>query len=132
MGIAISCDNLISLRNNLLHLHKALLDFQKKEYEGKFGMFKSVGQYFSAVTENPSFAWLRKISEIIVSMDEIIDAPESQTQSNILALFEFTKKLLTPDPEGTEFEKKYRQAIQKDPAVALSHAKVMKIVTSSV
>ena len=117
---------LTQLRERLLALHKTLLDYERKRYEGKYGRIESSGKFFQLVTGSGSFAWLRSLSELIVSIDELLDQKQPVDGKNTEHLFAYVRRLLAASQSGNEFEKKYYAALQKDPAVALAHAKVLE------
>ena len=111
-------------RNNLLTLHKALLDFEKKQYEGKHGQIKTPQVFLGLVMESPSFAWLRRISELIVGIDELLESKEEMPEAKFTDMLAYCKTFLRPNENGTQFEKNYYAALHKDPSVALIHGKV--------
>jgi hypothetical protein len=118
------------LSQQLLHLHKALLEFQKKDYEGKFGKIESPGKLLNLLMSNAQFSWLRALSGLVVAIDEIVDSKEEVDEKQIADLIVYTKTLLAGSQEGSEFSKKYFAALQADPYVALAHGKIMQILKS--
>ena len=71
------------LRDALLDLHKALIDSERAVYETKVGPIKSPHHFFQLVSSDPWFAWLRPVSQLIVAMDEALDADEPLTSDNV-------------------------------------------------
>src|SRR6476646_11734757 len=63
---------LIDLRKSLLHLHKTLLDWERAAYERLHGR-TSPGSLLTALMNDPQFAWLRPLSELIVRIDESLE-----------------------------------------------------------
>lgn len=120
--------HLENLRHALLNLHKMLLDFQKKEYEGKFGVIASTGQFFELVVKNESFAWLRTLSELIVGLDELLDEKKPFEDSNVVNLLKYVESLTSASSEAGSFQVKYFAAVQKDPGVAVAHGKVTSLL----
>jgi hypothetical protein len=59
-------------------------------------------------------------------MDEALDAEESLTSDSVDALMKESVFLLVPAETGGEFGDHYIAALQRDPHVVLSHAKVAK------
>ena len=113
-------------RDELLHLHKALLHFQQRQYEGTHGKVASPQVLLGLVMENPDFAWLRQISELIVSIDELMESKEPVSPQKYADLLTYCKKLLQPKADGNTFEKNYYHAIHQEPGVAIQHAKTQK------
>ena len=116
------------LRRGLLHLHKALLDGERAWYEEAHGAVTS-GELLQLVISHEQFAWLHSVSELIVRIDEMLDADEPPaTAGDAKALVAQTRALVTPSATGTEFQRKYYAAIQREPDVVLAHRGVTKIL----
>ncbi len=75
---------------------------------------------------DPWFAWLRRLSELIVEMDELLASRESPQETTGAALISQSKILLTPLESGDEFQRKYFAAMQQSPEVVLAHAEFAK------
>ena len=119
------------LRDALLELHKALIDSERVVYETKVGPIKSPHHFFQLVSSDPWFAWLRPVSQLIVAMDEALDADEPLTSDSVDMLMNESVFLLLPAERGGEFGERYMTALQRDPHVVLAHAKVAKRIGSS-
>lgn len=115
------------LRRGLLHLHKALLDDERAWYEQAHGLVSS-GELLRLVISHEQFAWLHAFSELIVRIDEMLDAEEPATSADARALLAQARSLVRPDATGTELERKYYAAIQREPAVALAHRGVTRVL----
>jgi hypothetical protein len=120
------------LRNKLLHLHKALLDGERTAYERLHGRVTSSGEMFQLVIAHEWFAWLRPLSELVVQMDEMLEAYELATTSDAQALIEHARMLLTPSETGNTFGQKYYGTLQREPAVVMAHAEVKRLLKSDV
>ncbi|NJL86774.1 MAG: hypothetical protein HC886_13635 [Leptolyngbyaceae cyanobacterium SM1_1_3] len=123
-------ERLRQLRSALLQLHKALLDSEKIVYERTHGRIRSSSEFFQLVIEHEWFNWLRAISKLIVQIDEALDAKEPITLGQANSLLDNTRQLLRPLEQGTEFEKRYYQAIQRDPNIAFTHGQVSNLLSS--
>ena len=121
---------LLELHGALLKLHKALLDSEKIIYEKNVGPIKSPNHFFQLLTGDPYFAWLRPISQLIVAIDETLDAKEPLTQADVDAVMNQSVFLLVPTKTGGEFGERYVAALQRDPRVVLTHAQVAKRIGS--
>jgi hypothetical protein len=110
------------LHSELLELHKALLDFEKGKYEAVYGKIATPYQYLDIVIKHPAFAWLRTLSEAIVTADgldrEDIRKQDEEIKSSIKRLLDLTNT--------EEFGQKYSLAVNESADVAYAHAKVMK------
>ena len=114
------------LRTRLLALHKVLLDDAKGQYEMDRGRVSSAGSLLQLVIGDPWFAWLRRISEIIVRIDEMT-APDGEAgESDARSLMEQIDRLLVPSEDGDEFARRYYDALQRQPAVVLAHGDVRR------
>jgi hypothetical protein len=111
----------------LLRLHKALLDDERLAYERVYGQVTG-GELLQLVINDEQFAWLHSISELIVRIDEMLDAEEPVTSADAETLLTQTRALLRPAEEGTDFERKYYAALQRDPDIVLAHREVTKIL----
>jgi hypothetical protein len=115
------------IRVALLRLHKTLLEHEREIYERAHGKIGSSYEYLNLVMENPFFSWLRHLSELIVQIDELLDARDSATESTAAALIQQSRMLLTPNEGGPEFQRKYFASVQGSPEVVLAHAEFAKL-----
>ena len=111
-----------NVRDSLLRLHKALLEFERKVYEGQHGKVASPGVMLGLVMENPAFAWLRQLSELVVGIYELLESKEEVPTEKYRDMLAYCTKLLTPNQNGNTFEKNYFTAIQQSPDAALCHS----------
>ena len=117
-----------SVRHALLGLHKTLLDFERQAYEREHGKIGNSYEFLNLAMQNPWFAWLRQLSELIVEIDEFLDAREPGSESTAIALIEQSRILLTPTESGTEFQRKYFASVQQSPEVVLAHSEFAKLL----
>ena len=118
---------LTEVRRALLRLHKALLDEERADYERVYGQVTG-GELLQLVINHEQFAWLRPVSELIVRMDEMLDAVEPATESDAGALLAGARTLLKPSEAGGGFGQKYFAAIQQVPDVVLAHREVTRLL----
>src|SRR5215475_2850325 len=109
-------DRLETLRTSLLRLHKALVDSERVEYEKTIGKIQSPSHFLQLLTSDPWFAWLSPLSQLIVSIDESLDAKEPLTTGSE-ALVNQSHRLLVATESGDGFSKHYYEALQRDPDV---------------
>ena len=121
---------LLELHGALLKLHKALLDSERVVYEKNIGPIQSPNHFFQLLTSDPWFAWLRPISQLIVAIDETLDAKEPLASADVDAVMNQSVFLLVPANSGNEFGERYVAALQRDPRVVLAHAQVAKRIGS--
>jgi hypothetical protein len=115
-----------TLRQPLLRLHKTLLDLEQEAYERAHGRIDNSYKLLQLVMHDPWFAWLHSLSEMMVQIDEMLDAKEPVYESQAMAAIEQTRVLLTPSESGSGFQKKYFSSLQQSPDVVLAHSEAMK------
>ncbi|HEY9623736.1 MAG TPA: hypothetical protein V6C78_25485 [Crinalium sp.] len=117
-----------AVRFAILRLHKALLNSERIIYEQFYGRVPSSGEFFRLVISHEWFSWLRPISQFIIQIDDVLNAKEPISLEQVNALLDQARSLLSPAEEGTTLEKRYFNAIQRDPDIALMHAEVSKLL----
>lgn len=118
---------LTDLRIKLLRLHKLLLETERNSYEQVRGQV-SRGELLQLVINHEQFAWLHRLSELVVYIDQLLQADEPVTSEAIADLWADIRRLLTPDALGDNFALKYDAAFQRNPDVVLAHADVVSLL----
>jgi hypothetical protein len=121
---------LTQLRNGLLTLHKTLLDSERARYERDVERISSSGQLLNLVLYDPWFAWLHELSELVVLIDETLDAKEPPNGIDAERLITQARELVAPNENGAGFRKSYFDAMQNDPDVVLAHGQARKLLSS--
>jgi hypothetical protein len=120
---------LTDLRNTLLELHKILLDSERAVYERDVAKIHTPGEMLGLLMEDPWFAYLRDLSRLVVAIDERIDDKKHPlVQADAAAFVAQARALLTPAEHGRGFERRYFEAMQRDPAVVLGHAATSRVI----
>src|SRR5262244_4360301 len=119
-------EKLVALRLSLLRLHKTLLDMERRDYERLHGKVNT-GELFRLVIDHEQFAWLHNISEFVVRIDESLAAENPVTAEDTHNAIMLARKMFSPSESGDAFQKRYFDAIQRDPAVVIEHAGLAKI-----
>lgn len=119
---------LTRLHSSLLKLHKILLDEERKSYEIIHGPVQGSGRLLQLVMYDPWFDWLHRISEIVVQIDQALEEASSSAEEG-LRIFADTRSLFraSPDPAkdgDSEFIRKYKSILQKQPAAVIAHAEL--------
>jgi len=119
---------LTQLREALLHLHKALVDSERVSYEQNLGTIPSANHFLKLLTDDPWFAWLHPFSQLIVALDEALDAKAKipLTAEAAQALVKRTSEMLVASETGEGFARHYFDALQRDPDVVMAHAAAAK------
>jgi hypothetical protein len=117
---------LIALRLALLRLHKTLLEMERRDYERVNGHV-SAGELFRLVVDHEQFSWLHNLSEFVVRLDETLSGQTSVTPEETHGAIMLARKMFTPTEAGDAFQKRYFDAIQRDPAVVMEHAELARL-----
>ena len=114
-------------RHALLHIHRALLDAERVRYERMNGRVENSGTLLQIIMNDPWFVWLRPMSELIVQIDQWLDGKERSPDLAELLLAQ-ARDRLRPDEHGAGFQQRYFRLLQEEPAVAVAHAQMRKLV----
>ena len=112
----------------LLRLHKALLDDERVSYERVHGRIPSNGAFLQLVLGDAWFAWLRPLSQLMATIDELGEKGESPNRPDIATSIASLRTLLIPSEEGEGFGRQYYDALQRGPDVVLAHAAVRALL----
>jgi catechol 2,3-dioxygenase len=118
------------LRGRLLQLHKVLLDDARVSYEMDRGRVASNATLLQLVISDPWFAWLHSLSELVVRIDETAEPDSPATDADAATLIDQVERLLTASETGEGFQRRYYDALQRQPAVVLAHADVRRAIKS--
>jgi hypothetical protein len=110
------------MRRELLDLHLALVDSERREYERARGRLTDRA-FLEALIGAPELAWLSPLTSLIVRLEEALEAQggEAAVQDCIAEI----RKLLRPDAEGQGFQRNYGQAMQRSPEVVVAHGRAI-------
>src|SRR5947209_3683903 len=114
----------------LLRLHKSLLDDERAQFERVRGRIESSGEFLQLVLHDEWFAYLRPFSALLVQIDELLDAEEA-TRAEADALIAEARATLKPSEAGSEFERRYYAALQREPDVILAHRDAVRILSAN-
>jgi len=114
------------LRHGLLRLHKTLLEMERADFERVSGRLSS-GELLQLVINHEQFAWLRMISALVVEIDEMFDAEEPATPSDVQSVLSQARALFSSSADEV-FRKKYQAALQREPEVVMVHSEVTKLL----
>jgi hypothetical protein len=120
---------LAAVRHGLLELHKALLDGERGRYELVHGKV-TAGKMLQLAFQDPQFAWLRSMSELIVRIDELLET-EDANDTDVESLLTSARTLLTTAGQSTAFACEYEAALQRDPQVVVLHSRVMQALDAN-
>jgi hypothetical protein len=126
------------MRRELLELHRALVDSERREYERIRGRVTDRA-FLEALIGAPELAWLNPLTSLIVRLEETIEenaaesatenaaesAAESAAQGAVQDCVAEIRKLLRPSAEGQGFQRRYAEAMQRSPEVVVAHGRAI-------
>jgi hypothetical protein len=117
------------VRESLLGVHTALLAVARTEYESVHGPIAGPGALLQLLIRDEAFAWLHPVSELAARADELVEEPEIPA-AELSAIARTAAELLALDEAGSGFAKRYFDAIQGSPDVAMAHAQARRAITA--
>lgn len=114
------------MRRDLLELHRALVESERREYERAHGRMTDRA-FLEALIGASELAWLNPFTSLIVRLEQAVEenAAESAAQAAVQDCVEELRKLLRPAAEGQGFQRKYAEAMQRSPEVVVAHGKAV-------
>jgi hypothetical protein len=123
MGIGTERRLLTDLRQALLKLHKTLLDWERTAYDRMHG--RTTGHpLLHAILNDPQFAWLRPLSELIVRIDETLENDMADMPGEAAAIVAQARRLTSPSEQGPAYAERYQAALQEYPDAVFAHRDV--------
>jgi catechol 2,3-dioxygenase len=121
-------ERLGDVRLRLLDLHKVLLEDTKAAYEMDRGRIPSNATLLQMVINDPWFAWLRPLSELVVRIDVALTPEGAATDADGAMLLDDVERLLSPAQSAEPFARRYAEALQRQPAVITAHGDVRRVL----
>lgn len=115
-------------RNALLSMHKILVDRERSIYEGINGPMNA-GQFLNVLLEDRDFSWLRKISSLIVEIDEMFAQRDGVDDAQVEAHLDKMRQLLTLEDDDEDFGHRYQYSLQQSPEAAAKHGELKKLIS---
>jgi hypothetical protein len=118
-----------TLRNQLLNLHKLLMNAERTAYEKEGHVIRSPLQMLQLLTEHERFAWLRQLSQLVVMMDEAMEEKPPITDERADALVQEARHLLLGSEEPESFAVRYAHIRERETTLAAAHAELSQGLT---
>jgi hypothetical protein len=121
------------LSSALAGLHRVLIDRARREYERDFSRIGGPAHFLQLLMEDPFFAWLRPLSELMANIDQLRDYESPARDEVSTAVRSAVEQLVAPpsgDPISPEFTKRYWPLMLEDPDVTMAHAGVKQAVSA--
>lgn len=112
------------LRDLLLEQHKLLLDRERSIYEKTNGPIAGPGPFLTLVLGDAHFAWLKLISTLVVEIDEALSRRSQADQTVAEALIAQARDTIRPRESGSDFQKRYFEAVQESPDVVILQCRI--------
>jgi hypothetical protein len=110
------------MRRELLDLHRALVDSERREYERVRGRMTDRA-FLEALIGARELAWLNPLTSLIVRLEEAVEE-----NAGVEDCLDQVRKLLRPAAEGQGFQRKYAEAMQRSPEVIVAHGRAVAAV----
>ena len=118
---------LLEAASALREVHRALVQAVRSAYEREVGPAGGPGQMLRLLTEDPYFAWLHPMSELIVDLDSLL-AQELLPKGTVAAVrLEINR--LTQASEAPFWER-YAPLLQSDAAVVMAHGHLRRTLNA--
>ena len=118
---------LTDLRHALLHLHKTLLDWERAAYERIHGRVTG-NALLQAIMNDPQFAWLHPMSQLIVTIDETLENEAPDRAADVTGILAQARQLVSPDETGRGYAQRYDAALQDSPDAVFAHRDVIALL----
>lgn len=119
---------LAAVRDAVLAVHRNLLETERLAWERMNGRVAGNLEVLRLAIEDPWFAWLRPLTALIAAMDEAIRDDSPEAESRAAAILTETSSLLRPDENGSDFQQRYDEFVQRAPDVAVAHGRLMRVL----
>lgn len=120
-------ENLKEIRNELLGLHKTLMNIEKENYEAENGVITPT-QLLQLLFDNERFTWLRTISILVTEIDELFADKKGIDEELTKGLFLKTKQLFDESDEFSDFKSRYQANLDTETLVAQHHEKLVNLL----
>src|SRR5438309_11752293 len=118
---------LLETASALREVHRALVEATRASYERENGPAGGPGQMLRLLTEDPFFAWLHPMSELIVDLDALL-AQELLPPGTVAGVRHEVDRLVQAG--GSPFWEKYAPFLQSEPEVAMAHGRLKQALNA--
>ncbi len=122
-----------NLASTLRELHRALMERARRDYEREHDVALNPVEQLRLLTTDPSFDWLRGLSELMADIDLVHGAEPlvlAEITPAVRAAVEYFITPPKPAEMGDAFAQHYWPYLQDDPHVAMAHAGVKRALES--
>ncbi|HEV7643653.1 MAG TPA: hypothetical protein VGO50_06860 [Pyrinomonadaceae bacterium] len=121
-------DRLLELRLKILQQHKIMMEFERREFEALFGRVNA-GELLQLLINHAQFAWLHRLSEFVVLIDETMaDKEFPLTDQNAEDYIAQARAIFDPENPDLEFRERYQAVVEDDPEAFIKHGEIKKLL----
>jgi hypothetical protein len=121
-------DRLLDLRLKILQQHKIMMEFERRDFEALFGRV-SAGELLQLLINHAQFAWLHRLSEFVVLIDETMaDKEFPLTDQNAEDYIAQARAIFDPENPDLEFRERYQAIVEDDPEAFVKHGEIKKLL----
>lgn len=110
----------------LLRIHKSLLHFQKEKYEAHNEQTLTPYDVLALSMSHEDFAWLKKITDIVVRMDEALDDETTVLEDLQRNVVTEVHSLFDSSDLNADFKSKLNVAQSRDPMLVVQVLELKK------
>lgn len=100
------------VRNDLLRVHRALLEAERVRYEAAREPIPNNSAFLQLVINDPWFEWLRPMAQLVLLIDErTMDKKVKVAADEAADLYRRGRALLEPNAEGDSFQRLFAEAV---------------------
>ena len=117
------------LASALRGLHRTLMERARRDYEQERGVELGAGQLLGLLVNDPYFAWLRALSEVMVEVDMIAegeDAVKAEAAGTVRGVVENLLAVAKPGDTTSPFSDRFWPYVREDPHIAMALADVKR------
>ena len=118
---------LLEVASALREVHRALVEATRASYERDVGPAGGPGQMLKLLTEDPYFAWLHPMSELIVDLDSLLT--QELLPSGTVAAVRMEIDRLTQAGDSP-FWSRYGPTLQAEPGVVMAHGRLRRALNA--
>jgi hypothetical protein len=118
---------LLEAAEALREVHRALVQAVRSAYEREVGPAGGPGQMLRLLTEDPYFAWLHPMSELIVDLDSLL-TQEILPPGTVAGVRQEIDRLTKAG--GSSFWEKYGPLLQSDTDVVVAHGRLRRAINA--
>jgi hypothetical protein len=118
---------LLETASALRDVHRALVAATRAAYEREVGPAGGPGQMLRLLTEDPYFAWLHPMSELIVDLDSLL--MQELLPAGTVAAVRMEIDRLT-QANDSSFWSRYAPLLQSEPDVVMAHGRLRRAMNA--